>query len=237
MNLYDDRPKGIDLHCCDFRELPIPDNAVSLIVADPVWSELQQFEDLAPWAKRVLKPGGRLLLFSGNYDLPDKVAAIAQHLTFVLPLGIVSTYPRARLVERLQSGLPLYQAMPKPIKRYTGIARLQWLEALQPLTLWANGPWNVTQILTPFYNVFLDEGFTKEFHEYQQSLAAIRYYVDLLTDPGDLVVEPFGGGFTGAQAVRLLNKDDPGRNLRCIACDIKPGCVETGWKRLMETDR
>src|SRR5262249_45410227 len=70
----------------------------------------------------------------------------------------------------------------------------------------------------------------------QQSLGAIRCYVERFTEPGDLVLEPFGGGFTVAQAVRLLNRDDPGRNLRCIACDIKPGCVETGRRRLLETD-
>jgi hypothetical protein len=94
----------------------------------------------------------------------------------------------------------------------------------------------VTKI-KPFYNAFFEEGYEKEFHEYQQSLDAIRYYVGLLTEPGDLVLETHGGGFTVAQAVRLLNQDEPGRNLRCIACDIKPGCVETGRRRLLETDR
>jgi hypothetical protein len=98
------------------------------------------------------------------------------------------------------------------------------------------GDGEVTQI-RPFYNVFFEEAYKKEFHDYQQSLTAIRYYFGLLTEPGDLVIEPFGGGFTVAQAVRLINRDNPNRNLRCIACDIKPGCVETGRKRLLATDR
>jgi hypothetical protein len=132
--------------------------------------------------------------------------------------------------------VPLHQALSHPKRRYKGPAGLQYFEAYQPLTLWVKGQWKVTQIM-PFYNVFFEEGFEKEFHECQQSLDAIRYYVGLLTEPGDLVVETHGGGFTVAQAVRLINKADPGRNLRCIACDIRPGCVETGRRRVLETDR
>lgn len=230
------RLKGIELYHCDFRKLNIPDNAASLIVADPMWDEIDQFQDLAAFAKRVLKPGGKLLLFSGNFDLPEKLAAIAQNLTFVLPLGVVFSYPRPRLAERLLMPVPLHQAMTYPAKRYMGKAGLQFFEAYQSLTLWVKGTWNVNQ-MKPFYNIFIEEGYEKEFHECQQSLKAIRYYVGLMTEPGDLVIETHGGGFTVAQAVRLLNQEKPGRNLRCISCDIMAGCVETGCKRLLETDR
>jgi DNA modification methylase len=236
MDLTKNRVKGIELYCSDFRDLNLPADSAALIVADPLWNDHQQFNDLGAFGRRVLKPGGKLLLFSGSFDLPDKLGAIAQHLSFVLPLGIVYSFPRPKLEERLRTPVPLHQALSHPNKRFKGQPGLQYFEAYQPLTLWVKGHWKVTQI-RPFYNVFFEEGYEKEFHEYQQSLDAIRYYVGLLTDPGDLVVEPFGGGFTVAQAVRLINRDDPGRNLRCIACDIKPGCAETGRRRLLETDR
>jgi hypothetical protein len=238
MDLTKNRLKGIELYCSDFRGLNVPADSAALIVADPMWDEPQQFRDLGAFAKRVLRPGGKLLLFSGSFDLPDKLDAIAQHLNFVLPLGIVYSFPRPTLEERLRTPVPLHQALLHPNKRYSvpGQVRLQFLAPYQPLTLWVKGKWQMPDIKL-FYNLFVDEGFEREFHEYQQSLGAIRYYVDRLTEPGDLVIEPFGGGFTVAQAVRLTNRDDPGRNLRCIACDIKPGCVETGRRRLLETDR
>jgi hypothetical protein len=216
--------------------LNVPDDSAALIVADPIWNDPQQFNDLGVFASRVLRPGGKLVLFSGSFDLPDKLGAIASHLNFVLPLGIVYSFPRPKLEERLRMPIPLHQALSHPNKRFKGQSGLQYFEAYQPLTLWVKGDWKVTQ-MRPFYNVFVTEGFDKEFHEYQQDLEAIRYYVDRLTEPGDLVIEPFGGGFTVAQAVRLINRDNPNRILRCIACDIKPGCVETGRRRLLETDR
>jgi hypothetical protein len=235
MDLTMNRLKGIELYCSDFRDLNLPADSAALIVADPMWDEPEQFRDLGAFAKRVLKPGGKLLLFSGSFDLPDKLGAIAQHLNFVLPLGIVYSFPRPKLENRLRTPVPLHQALSHPTKRY-GPGGLQYFEAFLPLTLWVKGKWEVTQT-KPFYNVFFEDGYEVEFHECQQSLDATRYYVGLLTEPGDLVVETHGGGFTVAQAVRLLNRDDPGRTLRCIACDIKPGCVETGRRRLLETDR
>jgi hypothetical protein len=238
MDFNKNRLKGIELYCSDFRDLNLPADSAALIVADPMWNDPQQFNDLGAFASRVLKPGGKLLLFSGSFDLPDKLGAIAQHLNFVLPLGIVYSLTKPKLEERLRTPVPLHQALLHPNKRHgvPGQVRIQFLEAGQPLTLWVKGKWQMTDIKL-FYNLFVEEGFEKEFHEYQQSLGAIRYYVDRLTEPGDLVVETHGGGFTVAQAVRLINQDDPGRNLRCIACDIKPGCVETGRRRLLETDR
>jgi hypothetical protein len=236
MDLTKNRLQGIELYCSDFRDLNLPADSAALIVADPMWNDPQQFKDLGAFASRVLKPGGKLLLFSGGFDLPDKLGAIAPHLKFVLPLGVVYSFPRPRLEDRLQSSGTLHWALTHPVKRYMGKTGLQFFEAFQPLTLWVKGAWKVNRI-KPFYNVFIEEGYEKEFHKCQQSLEAIRYYVGLLTEPGDLVVETHGGGFTVAQAVRLTNRDDPGRNLRCIACDIKPGCVETGRRRLLETDR
>jgi hypothetical protein len=139
MDLTMNRLKGIELYCSDFRDLNLPGNSVALIVADPMWNDPQQFDDLGAFARRVLKPGGKLLLFSGGFDLPDKLGAIAQHLTFVLPLGIIYTFPRPKLEERLRMPMPLHQALSHPHKRYKGQAGLQFFEVFQPLTLWVKG--------------------------------------------------------------------------------------------------
>jgi site-specific DNA-methyltransferase (adenine-specific) len=49
----------------------------------------------------------------------------------------------------------------------------------------------------------------------------VRYF----SEPGDLVVDTCGGGFTTAVACRNLGR-------RCISCDIDEGCVIRGQDRL-----
>lgn len=221
------RLEGIEMFCQPFQKLTLADNSVNLIVADPMWGDLGQFRDLAVFAKRVLAPSGKLLLFSGSLDLPEKLDVMKEHLNFVLPLGIVYTWPRAKLARRLAPGLPVHQSLASSVKGYVG--KFHYYRAFSLLTLWAKGSWK-TISPKPFCNVHFTEKYKKEFHDCQQSLAAIQYFLVHLTEPGQLVVEPFGGGFTVAQACRLTGR-------RCIACDIKPGCVAVGRQRLLETDR
>ena len=61
-------------------------------------------------------------------------------------------------------------------------------------------------------NVFVDdivESFVKEkgFHDWQQSTVEATYYIEKLTQPDELVVDPFcGGGTTAVAACRLRRK-------------------------------
>ena len=76
--------KNCDLRLGDFREVTkdIPDNSIDLIFTDPPYGidSIPLYEDLAVLASRVLKPGGSLVTYVGNYlyDLiksspPDKI--------------------------------------------------------------------------------------------------------------------------------------------------------------------
>jgi hypothetical protein len=66
-------------------------------------------------------------------------------------------------------------------------------------------------------------------HPWQQALEPVRHWVRQVSEPGELIVDPFiGSGTTGVAAVM------EGR--RFIGCDIDPGCVETTRRRLVELD-
>jgi site-specific DNA-methyltransferase (adenine-specific) len=68
-------------------------------------------------------------------------------------------------------------------------------------------------------------GKEKDWHEWQQPLELIEDLVRYFSEPGDLVVDPCGGGFTTAEAcLRLARK--------CVSCDLDPGCVGNGQERL-----
>lgn len=228
MQIDSHRLKGIELYRCDYRDLKVSDESAALVIADPIWNEPEQFQTLGPFAEKVLRPGGTLLLFSGTCGLPTKLATISPHLSFQTVLVIVYSYSKNRLIERLKTEIPLTQAVTRPKKRYAGGGR--FFESSTLVTLWSKGDACLPLQGSYLSSVYVDEGFEKEFSDFQQSLGAIRYFVENMTKPNDLVIEPFGGGFTVAQACRLTGR-------RCIACDIRPGCVEIGLRRLQQTDR
>lgn len=69
----------------------------------------------------------------------------------------------------------------------------------------------------------------KKYHPWQKPLAEIERLLLNFTKPGDLVVDPCGGGFTTAVAAQRLGR-------RCVSCDIEKAYVVTGEQRLNEVD-
>ena len=66
----------------------------------------------------------------------------------------------------------------------------------------------------------------KEYHEWGQSLSGMMDIVSCLTEPGDLVLDPFvGGGATAEACVRL--------NRRFIGYDIDQNFVDKSWNRCL----
>jgi SAM-dependent methyltransferase len=56
----------------------IPDNSIDLIFTDPPYAVefLHLYSELAKIAERVLKPGGRLIMHTGGYSLPEVINQI-----------------------------------------------------------------------------------------------------------------------------------------------------------------
>jgi site-specific DNA-methyltransferase (adenine-specific) len=65
----------------------------------------------------------------------------------------------------------------------------------------------------------------KSWHPHQLPLAPVEDLVRCLTDAGDLVVDPCGGGFTTAIACYRLGR-------RFVGCDADADAVAIGRKRL-----
>jgi len=64
-----------------------------------------------------------------------------------------------------------------------------------------------------FIDVIEGEKVEKEAHEWQQSADGVEKLIDLFTNVGDLIFEPFSGGGTTALVARQMDR-------RCIACEI-----------------
>lgn len=200
------------LHCCRFQYLlkvePEVAGQAALVLTDPPWDQdfLRQYDDLGRIASQTLKPGGILVVYSGLMYLDLLMKAVSQHLTYAWTVAI--TYPTCVSgTGTNRAGLWVYD---------------QW----RPVLIFVNGD------KPPLVNATIrdhleGERSEKEYHDWQQSLKEVSYFVETLTGPGDLVVDLCGGSFTTAHAVKELS----GRR-RFVGCDVSQECVNIGKHRL-----
>ncbi len=146
----------------------LKDHSVDLFLTDPVYADVLAYERLAEMAAAKLKPGGLCLAYAGQTYLPQVLAALAKHLRYWWTFAIVYD----RLI------LPIY---PRHVKN-------RW----KPVVAFAKPP------LRPAADWLLDAvggaGRDKTYHEWGQQEAEARFFVESLTGPGALVVDPYAGG-------------------------------------------
>jgi len=190
----------------DFRELELPEEAAAMVLTDPLYhrKHLPLWDDLARLAARWLRPDGGLVAYSGNAYLDEVMALLRQHLTFhslaaLVHGGIIDGSLQPIHSRQLRSG---------------------W----KPILLYGRPQFKPRKYVK---DVFLGAGKVKDLHEYQQCIDEALYYVETLTAPGDLIVDPFGGSFTVAEAVVRV-----GGGRRFIGCDIDEHWVRVGRARI-----
>lgn len=193
------------LTCSDFRSMDVDDQSIDLIATDPPYSEkfLPLWSDLASFARRVLKPTGCLVSYSGKQFLPEVMASLGEHLRYQTMISAL--YPRLVGQWVWKDGM-----------------RRKNVSGWKPILVYSVGPWKPKGVIK---DVLQGVGYDKSLHPWQQPLNEALYLVERLTQPGDMVLDPMMGSATFGQASRLL-----GRNF--IGCDIDPEAVLTGRKRL-----
>jgi site-specific DNA-methyltransferase (adenine-specific) len=183
----------------------IEPESINLICTDiPYGKEfLPEIEGLAEFAERVLVEGGIFLTYSGNFYLPQVMDKFEKHLTYRWQIS----------------------------SHYKGDATLLSLgsykvtSSWKPILVYSKGETTRKGRFNDSVNVQSKE---KAWHHWQQPLDEAVKLIHNFSSPGDLVVDPCGGGFTTAIACRNLNR-------RYIGCDVEPECVSRGIKRLQLT--
>ena len=169
----------VQIEHCDLRDLDVADASVDLIFTDPPYlaSTLGEYDALADFAARVLRPGGMLVSYCGNVHALDCANRLARTLNFVTIGGI--QMPGAH----------------SPVHKYK--LRVH----LKPLLFFASGTFSPTQWWS---DLFVSPKPDKEHHAWQQSEGDSGALIEAFTEPGDLVVDPFlGSGTTALVANRL----------------------------------
>jgi DNA modification methylase len=201
----------IRIYHCAFQELEeiagIAPYSVNLVLTDIPYDKdfLSQVEELGAFASRVLVEGGLLVTYTGQSWLHKVIPALSTHLLY--RWCNASVWEGAGNVAHLGDW-----------KRHHGRIVSKW----KPILVYSKGGWTKE-------GEWIDVSFVtskeKDWHDHQQPLEEVESLVRDFSRPGDLVVDPCGGGFTTAVACRILGR-------RCISCDIDEGCVIRGQDRL-----
>lgn len=186
----------------DFRALQIEEASVPLIMTDPPYDKaaLPLWADLARFAKRVLRPDGVLVTYAGTMFLPEVLAALSSELVYVWQIAVIHSGGQDVVWQR------------NVVNKYKPVLIFTKSEARSPMQI---------------NDVLQGNGKEKEFHAWQQNIEETMHFIRSFSQPGDLVVDPFGGGFTTAAACQRLGR-------QCLACDIDADFVQRGLERLAQ---
>ncbi len=195
-------PDEIDIRHSDFRHLDLAKNSVDLVLTDPPYAQdaLPLWTDMAKIAPRILKPGGLLIAYSGVAHLPEVYRLLSDHLNYVWTISI-----------SLGTGR-------------TFIRRTRGRSGWRPALVYCNGEYDPKR---GFVDTCFGAKQEKDLHDWQQPLSESRRLIETFSEPGNLILDPFGGSFTTAVAAHELGR-------RFIGCDVEEQNVLLGKHRLAE---
>lgn len=168
----------------DFRDNSsiVADGSVALMFTDPPYDRkaADMFGDLAAFANAKLADGGSFICYVGHIQLIEALNAFSTYLRFWWPLACVHSGGAVLMNEY-------------------GI-KANW----KPVLWFVKGTRNdKSQIVSDV----MSGGTEKSHHDWQQSQSEAEYWIQALTEPGDLVCDPFLGGGTTAAAAQQLGRE------------------------------
>lgn len=167
----------------------VDSNSVDLIFTDPPYGKehVADYEELAKFGARVLKPNGSLLCYAGQSTLPDALAVMTPHLTYWWTIS-------------MKHG--------GPTQRFPG--KWVWI-GWKPILWFVKGGRREQSFIADF----IESKPSKSHHEWEQGIEEALYYIEHLTVPNELVLDPFCGSGTTCIAARRLGR-------RYLAFEIDP---------------
>jgi hypothetical protein len=162
-------PDGMELRIGDCREVleDIPDNSVALILTDPPYGDeaTPLYYWLAQFAARVLIPGGSLFCYTGQSRLLRDGAIFSEHLRYWWTLAMLHNEAQ-RLMGKFICP--------------------EWKPVLWFVKQHRRGRSLVTDVLR-------SERRDKTLHEWGQGDGGAGLLIEHLTEPGELIADPFCG--------------------------------------------
>ena len=197
-------PSHFDLRASDFRNAGIKSGIADLIIADPPWHTNKELR--VPFAQevfRILKPGGYLLIYSGNQALLDFGSVLQDAgMTWRWIIACINADNNGSV-------------------RNNGSCFACW----RPVALYQKGG----NFRTPsiFRDVLKTVERSKRWHDWEQPLEECIEFVKSFSKPGQLIVDLTMGSGTTAEAVARV-----GGARRFTGVEIRPELVELAKRRV-----
>jgi len=161
-------------------EKRLKDDSVDLFLTDPPYAEVSLYGCLAELALAKLKPSGLCLAYTGQFHLPAVMESMGIHLkywwTFAIRFGGQHCAIHPRHVQNKWK--PILAFAKPPVK---------------PAPNWLS-------------DLLEGGGRDKAHHEWGQDESEVEYLIQRLTEPGQLIVDPFCGGGTVPAACKSLGR-------------------------------
>jgi hypothetical protein len=173
------------------------------VCTDPRWDDLSAYRWLAGFARTHLKPGGLLVVQGSQYRWARQMKALAvPGLQYCWTLALV--YAELHLS-----------------KNMFGPFQCCW----RPIMVYCNGrlPRMRLQAVSDVQTVGCS---AKQYHDWEQPLPPWIYWLERLTVPGELIVDPYCGSGTIGVALKTIGVR------RYIGTDIDPVNVKVARARL-----
>lgn len=199
----------VDFRLGDFEEVfaDIPDGSVDCIITDPPYPKefIECWTKLSRFAKRVLKPNGFCIAYSGQMNLPEVMNRMSENLTYYWTFSLIHTGSR-----QLINGRSLFCG---------------W----KPILIFQNG---FKKLETPFDDFIMGSGMEKTEHKWQQGKDELRHLIENFTRPGDLIIEPFAGGGTTIIAALELKRNIKAAEIDEDSYNITKSRVWKSWETI-----
>ncbi len=187
-------PSSVKLYLGDFEDVcrsSIPRDSVDLIITDPPYPlgefPLEKWEALAVAAKRSLKPGAFFVTYSGQEHLPEITERLSHHLTWFWQFGNFHSSNETMIHDKK------IRNRFKPILIYTNSARgaaaldHQWM-----------------------FDALTGGKGDKALHDGAQPESEAEYFIEKLTEPGAVILDPLLGSGTTLRAAYKLGREGIG---------------------------
>jgi DNA modification methylase len=174
----------VDFRLGDFEEVfsDLPDASVDCIITDPPYpyEYIECWTKLSRFAKRVLKPNGFCIAYSGQMHLPEVIQRMSEYLDYYWTFAVY------------------HEGQTQIVNGVNLICR--W----KPVLIFQNGK---RKLPNTFQDYFISQQREKDGHDWQQGKSGVSYLIEMFTNPDQLICEPFAGSGTTIKAARELKRN------------------------------